>query len=360
MKRITICRMLFLAAMSLSACSGVLPTGQEGSLSVVVSDGLASKASDVTELPFEKAVNQIQLFLFEGSALRSYEMIDTRSQTFPFTKTYPGIRAGEYQVFVVANAADLSFVETPSDLLGTAVRLSECSLDVSRGFVMAGSASVTVGGAAVQAPVALQRFASRIRLVSVENHVPASYAGNGSVAVKGVFLANALGRWTLSGSGAASEWVNLGGRTAGREAATERSDFLVAEGQVHPAACRGQVFRELDETLSRGTRKMFSACCLYTFPNTVATDHTGNTATEAYGAMTRLVVLAEVDGQDWWYPVTLFKDGKGPQRNMSYDVKLTLRATGSSDPNEPVGAGSLEAGISVKGWLTGVKYTETL
>ena len=173
-------------------------------------------------------------------------------------------------------------------------------------------------------------------------------------------LANALGSWTLSGDGPATEWVNLGGRTDGREAATERSDFLVALGQVHPAAYGNQVFRSLGESIPRGSRKPFSDCCLYTFPNSVTTDHTGNAATSASGAMTRLVVLAEVDGQDWWYPVTLFKDGMGPQRNMSYDVRLTLRATGSADPNEPVGPGSLVAGVTVKGWLTGAKYTESL
>ena len=225
---------------------------------------------------------------------------------------------------------------------------------------MAGSASAAVGDSEVQVSLALKRFASRVRLVSVDNQVPSSYAGDGTVTVKGVFLANALGSWTLSGDGPATEWVNLGGRTDGREAATERSDFLVALGQVHPAAYGNQVFRSLGESIPRGSRKPFSDCCLYTFPNSVTTDHTGNAATSASGAMTRLVVLAEVDGQDWWYPVTLFKDGMGPQRNMSYDVRLTLRATGSADPNEPVGPGSLVAGVTVKGWLTGAKYTESL
>lgn len=344
----------------LSGCSGALSPEQEGALTLVISDGEATKASDVTELAYERRINNLQVFLFEGGVLQNYERMDTRDQTFPLTKHYPGVRAGMYQVYVVANAALLEGVTTEAGLMETAVHLSDCSLDETQGFVMSGSGSVAVGESEARVQVSLQRFATRIRLASVKNRVPAGYAEEGSITVKGVFLINALGSWMLSGSGSASEWVNLGGRLEGRTASTERNDFLLSEGQVHPAGYRSQVFRSLSSSVARGASKSFSDCCLYSFPNPVITDHTGNSATESSGAMTRLVVLARVNGEDWWYPVTLFKDGEGPGRNTSCDVKLTLRATGSSDPNEPVGAGSLEAVVSVRGWYTGVKYTETL
>lgn len=352
--------LLTAAVLSLTACSEAFPSGQEGSLSVVIDGGKVTKVSDTGELDYEQAVRDVQIFLFAGASLYSYEKVDTRSRPLPYVRTYTGVHAGSYKVHVVANGPDLSGVATEAELLGHDVQLSDCRLDAASGFVMAGSAAAAVGESEVRVPLAVQRFAARVRLVSIENQVPAAYADGGAVTVKGVFLVNALGSWNLAGSGTASEWVNLGGRTAGRPAATERSDFLFAAGQVHPAAYRAQVFRSESQGIARGTRQTFDDCCLYTFPNAVTSDNTGNTATESAGAFTRLVVLASVDGADWWYPVTLFKDGKGPQRNTTYDVKLTLRATGSTDPNEPVGAGSLTAAVSAKGWLSGVKYTETL
>ena len=360
MKQLGITCGLVTALLCLSSCSGALDPGQEGSLRLVISDGGATKVSDVTALDYEKRINNLQVFLFEGSALYSYESLDTEGESFPFTRTYPGVRAGDYKVYVVANAADLRGVTTEAALLETAVHLSDCGLDASQGFVMVGSGTVTVEETEVRLAVDLCRFAARIRLVSIENQVPSSYANGGSVTVKGVFLINALGSWKLSGSGNATEWVNLGGRLEGRQASDQRSDFLVSEGQVHPALYRSQVFRGGSATLARGSRTDYSDCCLYTFPNGVTADQTGPAATLTGGALTRLVVLAHVDGEDWWYPVTLFKEGRGPQRNTTSDVKLILRATGSSDPNEPVGTGSLEATVSVKGWLNGAKYTEPL
>lgn len=344
----------------LSSCFGSLSTVQEGSLTLVISEGGLTKASDVTQLGYESKVNQLQVFLFEGTALQNYERLDLSGASFPYTLTYPSVRSGSYRIYAVANGGDLSGVTSETALKETVVRLSDCSLDPALGFVMAGSTSVTVEDSEAHATLALQRYAARVRLVSIENQVPESYADGGSVIVEGVFLINALGSWNLAGEGVASEWVNLGGRLQGRQNSDDRSDFLFGEGQVHPAAYRNQVFRGGSVTLTRGSRKEFTDCCLYSFPNSVTGDHTGSSATEATGAMARLVVLARVNGEDWWYPVTLFKDGEGLRRNTTCDVKLTLRATGSGDPNEPVGTGSLEATVSVKGWLTGAKYTETI
>lgn len=360
MKRIIVLWGILTTLIGSASCSGDLSPVQEGALTLVISEGGTTKASDVTSLGYESKVNQLQVFLFEGTALHSYERLDTGGVSFPYTLSYPSIRSGSYRIYVVANAGDLSGVTTEAALKETAIRLSDCSLDQAQGFIMAGSVDVTVEDTEVRASIALRRFAARVRLVSIENQVPDSYVDGGTVTVEGVFLINALGSWNLAGNGAASEWVNLGGRLQGRQGSDVRSDFLLGEGQVHPAAYRSQVFRGGSVTLARGARKEFADCCLYSFPNEVTSDHTGNTATETTGAMARLVVLARVNGEDWWYPVTLFKDGAGLRRNTTCDVKLVLRATGSGDPNEPVGTGSLQATVSVKGWLTGAKYTETI
>ena len=55
----------------LSSCSGSLATVQEGSLTLIISEGGLTKASDVTQLGYESKVNQLQVFLFEGTALQN-------------------------------------------------------------------------------------------------------------------------------------------------------------------------------------------------------------------------------------------------------------------------------------------------
>ena len=350
-------------SLAAAACQESLSEDRSGTLSVVVYDAasLETRASDVTELGYERQLNNLQLFVFEGSTLLKYEQITDGLSGGTLTRSYESIKAGAYHVYAVANAADLSGVSTEEDLLETAVWLSECRLDASTGFVMAGDGQTVVGsGSAATVSVPLTRFAARVRLVSLTNEVPASYAGGGQVKIEAVYLANALGTWNLGGTGTASQWVNLGGRAAGKEASSNAADMIAASAQVNPAAYASQVFRGQDISVSRGSVQTFTDCCLYSFPNAVTEDHTGNTATQTAGALTRLVVQAQVNGARWWYPVTLFQDGKGIERNTTYDVRLTLRATGSDDPNEPVGKGMLTATVSTAVWLQGAEYTETI
>lgn len=349
----------------LASCGTNLSPELSGGISLVVTDGAPGTKStaspDLTELPYEKTVNTLQVFIFEGQTLFKYQKLDLSSTELPFTVNYPDIKAGSYSIHVVANAPDIDGIATEDELAVREVTLQQCSLVESEGFVMEGSAPVTVAnGKTVTAEVAVKRFAARIRLVSVENRVPESYSGSGAIYVKGVFLANALGNWNMAGSGTATEWVNLGGRTAGHESSITRSDFISDENQVNPSSCRKQVFRSLETTVDNKAVESFPGCCLYTFPNSVTADHTGNTASAQSGAFTRLVVHATVNGEDWWYPVTLFNDGAGPLRNSSSDVKLTITGTGSSDPNEPVGRGSVTASISVVSWVDGSVYEEVI
>lgn len=362
MKRLFLTLGTLLATLMFTSCADRELPGA-GTLSIVISDGgsLSTKASDVTELSYEKAVNNLQIFIFEGETLFRYEKISSGLGTLPYSKTYTALKAGAYQIYAVANAADLGDVSTEAALQAKVVKLSDCSLTASQGFVMAGNATAMVGnGSTATASVALTRFAARVRLVSVKNEVPASYAQSGAVTVKSVFLINALGTWNLGGAGTASEWVNLGGRASGKQASTTKSDYIAAASQVNPSAYQAQVFKADGSSVANSVQKDYTDCCLYSFPNDVTTDHTGNTATTTDGAFARLVVLATVNGADWWYPVTLFKDGKGLERNTSYDVRLVIKGTGSTDPNEPVGKGDLTAEVSVNPWAPGAEYTETI
>ena len=363
MRRIHLFLLCAAGLLAVAACNEFQNAGQTGTLSLVVVEGgtPSTKASGTSELSYEKKINDLQIFIFEGETLFRYDRVTQGLGTLPYSRNFGSVKAGAYRVWAVANARDLSDVTTEEELASAAIYLTDCGLTDAEGFVMAGSGDVLVSnGSAATASVPLARFAARVRLVSVTNEVPETYADGGAVTVQSVFLVNALGTWNLGGSGTASEWVNLGGREAGSQASNNPGDVISSEDQVNPSEYLEHVYRTEAAQIANGSTHSFSNCCLYSFPNDVSDDHTGNSATLSSGALTRLVVLATVNGEDWWYPVTLFKNGDGLERNTSYDVRLTFRATGSDDPNEPVGKGDLSAVVSVRAWESGAEYNETI
>lgn len=352
---------VFLCVLLAPACMPAQDPAAEGTLSIVIpGDGdPATKGSEVTAYSYEKAVNRVQLLLFKEGVRCDYTALEA-GVSFPYTKNYPSLGAGSYQVYVVANGPDLRGVTSEDALHATSIHLSDCGLTDATGFVMMGGAPVQITpGVTARVAVPMRRFAARVRVTSIRNGLPAGYADNGAMTLKGIFLINALESWNLGGTGSPSGWVNLGGRTAGRQASTERSDYICTAAQV-PASCRDQLFRTLSVAVARGATHSFDAACLYTFPNAVTLDRTGPTATPETGAPARLVVLARVNGADWWYPVTLLKEEHGLERNTTYDVSLVICAVGSSDPNEPVTEAQLQATVVPAGWGVGTDYTEPL
>ena len=135
MKRLFLTLSALLATLMFTSCADRELPGA-GTLSIVISDGgaLSTKASDVTELAYEKAVNNLQIFIFEGETLFRYEKISSGLGTLPYSKTYTALKAGAYQIYAVANAADMGDVATEAALQAKVVKLSDCSLTASQGF----------------------------------------------------------------------------------------------------------------------------------------------------------------------------------------------------------------------------------
>ncbi len=352
-----------LLALAAAACTQWQPMAGEGALTIVIpgSGSTTKAASDITPFSYEVAVNRLQLLLFRDDGTRcDYLSLDASSVSLPYTKQYPSLGAGTYRIYAVANGPDLRAVTTERALSGTAVSLADCGLTDATGFVMMGSSGVQVrSGETSQANLSMSRFAARVRVTSIRNRLPAGYAAGGAMVIKGIFLINARETWTLDGAGTPSGWLNLGGREAGKASSTLRQDYISTVEQV-PAAYRSHLFRTLSVSLARNQEYNPPDACFYSFPNDVTVDHTGPDATPESGAATRLVVLATVNGADWWYPVTLLKDGIGLERNTTCDITLTICASGSADPNEPVAEARLVATLSRTAWDTGSSYSEPL
>lgn len=343
----------------LHSCAPPGTVDPESALTLVIAAEPSTKASDVTLHTWERQVNRLQILLFSDGRLARYESLLPSS--FPCSRSYASLREGTYHAYAVANGPDLDGILYEDVFASTPVSLSDCSLDPSKGFVMVAADTVTLGGGTARTlSLPLRRLAARFRLASIENQVPDAYSDGGRVHILGVYLSNAPGAWNIAGSGSASGWVNLGGRAAGRHGSGQSEYFISSPSQVNPEACRDLVFRQLAISMAQGARRELDGCLLYCFPNSVAIDQTGPVKDAGRGAWTRLVLLAQVNDRLWWYPLTLFPDGQGPDPNLSYDIRLMLRATGSSDPNEPVGPGTLAAVLSCSGWQSGVSYTELL
>ena len=90
---------------------------------------------------------------------------------------------------------------------------------------------------------------------------------------------------------------------------------------------------------------------MYALPNPCTADTWSYTSTTE--RKTRFVLVASLNGKVCYYPIPLDPIGS----NRSYDIKLKLYNTGSSDPETPVSKGSLESSINVIDWNTHIEDT---
>lgn len=366
--------------MVLSSCTegGIAPeAGRVSTMSIVIEgEDVATKAgSDSDARAWETAVSSLDVYLISGDAVARHERFSS-VPSLPYEALVMHVPVAEYEVYVLANAPSAAVsVNTKSALEAVAVSLGNCPLDGS-GFVMSGSAgrvSVQQGSPTSAGTVAVSRYCSRVRLKSVKNVLPSGYASSGALTVKGVFLENVPTTWTLAGVVNASSvggWGNLAGRKSGSSASTAASDFIKGASAVNPSAYAAHLAKFPSQGVSVANGATESSAFgwdLYCFPTpngVAASDQKGPVATTgAVTACPRLVVLATVNGTDYYYPLTLVKSGnKTLERNTCYDVSITIRDTGSLDPNEPVSDGSIYAVVTSPSgtWTSGNPYDEQL
>jgi hypothetical protein len=326
-------------------CGSGRKEGAALSVSLDFEDDTPTRASAyVASQTYETAVNKVQVLVFDSSgALNSY--VDAGAKTSDISI---GTTSGNKTVWAVVNGPDLKSIKTLSALQSKAVDLGDNSTMNASGFVMAGSAAVTVGSGTAAASISVRRFAARVALAKVTNSLPTSY---GALTVNSITLINVAGNQNLAGDAAVSTWYNKMGR---KDGATSSGHII--DGSTHAASHPDLTFRSAGNsvangaTLSPGTPYLF-----YTFPNPSTADASGWAASYT-PRKTRLVVSATIGGTKYHYPITI----DSPKRNTSYTVELTITGLGSTDPDKPVEKGSITASVSVEGWASGAVYSETL
>lgn len=357
MKNKKIKLLTLLAMVSLVACNKqqvITPDKSELGkivLDVVLPDAPITKAPTAysTAQTYESQVNSVQILVFNSStgALDRY---------YDAGKTLTGISLstvhGSKTVWAVINGPSLTGISTLNALQATALTLDgNNSTTASTGFVMAGSASCTVGSSTATCNISASRFVSRIALVSVKNAIPSVY---GSLTVNAVWLSNVVGNQNLAGNASANTWYNKFGRA---DENTQVASHII-DGSTYKASCPSLTFKSLSQSVSNGSTHTPSTPYLfYTYPNTSTTAPMAF-STSFSAQRTVLVVKATVNGTAYYYPVPL--DDAAPARNTTYTVALTITGIGSTDPNVPVQKGNMTVNVTVSGWTSGQVYDETI
>ena len=268
-----------------------------------------------TVQPYEKAVNKIQLLVFDNAGrLNAYRNLGT-STTASITTT-----TGTKKIWAVINGPDLSSVATESTLKSKTVSLASNSTSASTGFVMAGYTSCALTTSGTSASISVSRLTARIALTSVSNNLPSVYP---TLTVKKVYAVNVVGSQNLAGTMGASPSLNMGSDKG--DAAT-----LLSKTISQPVSRGG--------SYTPSTPNLF-----YAYSNGSSTK-------------TRLVVEAEVSGQTYYYPVTI----SSLERNKAYTVAVNILNLGSDSPDKPVEKGSVNVTVSVAGWQSGANYDESI
>lgn len=325
----------------------------EAELHLSVSEDTGStKAVDAGEYTvaetYEKQVNSVQVFVFEGESIVAYKNLGTQTSSTISTKV------GPKTVWAVVNGPDLKSVKTLTELTGKAIRLEDNKKDASRGFIMSGSSSVELAAGESTCNIKVSRLVSRITLKEIKNSLPAGY---GAITIERAFLANVVGNQSIGGTASPNLWYNKEGRAD----ESPRNSSHIIDGAAYKASAEELTFVNAGSASisNGGTLAALSTkpYMFYTFPNSSTAEVNGYTAAGG-GQRSVLVIVARIDGQVSYYPVVL-KTG-ALERNKTYNVGVELTGPGSSDPNIPVVKGNINVYISVEGWVAGATYNEVI
>ena len=378
-----------------AACNTVdTPEMKESSQALVINvkASLATKATtDV--LPGEETIKDLQVYIFKknGNAYELYRYIDTVLAA-PSAQTsaswqIKGINANEsYSVAVFANGLS-SNLKYPSFQNRDQLRQQAVTLASSvpgAQFTMYGETASDVeisSNATAQVNVTVQRFVSRVRLMTVQNKLPEAY---GALTVKRVFVINAYDAWNMYGTGTTlsspagiTGRFNWGGQTEGGSVIASADDCKngsVAYGaqtfkafsqtvnnyfveKAVPGATDAQANTNSTWVCKNGDQDAYDGVPFYVYPNLHAADPNSSTfrgsIANTVDAPSRLVVYAEItnNGQTMgnYYPVTV----PAMERNKSYDINLLITGFGSDHPNKEPEKGSMQLSVNVKPWDEG-------
>ena len=236
----------------------------------------------------------------------------------------PSVPYGNLTVYAVANMDAESFRNTVSlkDFKETVILHY---LSAFKEYIpMKATADFVLDSSVKSVSLSLERLMSRLQLVRVRNRLVGLLEGE-DIRLKRAYLTNIQGGFYVDMKANATVWYSKFGRY----------DFLPSETSYITSAddliTGFHSFRDIDDVsvipgmdASLGDLESF-----YAFPNHTPNDETGWQSGRFTERYTRMVLVAEIKGTEYYYPVNLLN----MVSNHSYDVVYTISRLGSDDPD---------------------------
>ena len=287
-----------------------------GQVCLSIDLGADTKAGNyTTEWNNEKTVHSVGYYIFDSQG--RLESVWNASSSAAVSGR---VTSGTKTVWAVVNipASRFSDVRTLSQFEAKEVSFADMS---PSSFLMSGKKSVYVGTGNVTTSIPVERFVARLCVAEITNGLSGSRA-NADVYLRSVFLSNVAGNCRITGASPATfQWYNKCARRSGGGSGALIIDEEDSDLQPYLFFDFGYEYMAPEDTSS-------PYCGLYMFPNPTTTDRTGwaSTFTPRY---TRVVVAVEIDGEVYYYPVSI----TGMECNHAYTLYLTITHLGSKDPD---------------------------
>lgn len=288
----------------------------KNNIELYVSAATVTKVADASPAA-ESKINRAILYVFDAATgLLNSSYSDT---TGHFSLT---LADGRYDFAVLVNRTDPEPVGF-ADLRQTVVSLGE---NRPGSFVMYGAATDVDIISSRTLTLTARRLVSKVNYRLAVDWENKAYRDREFV-VKGAYMSNVAGDALLGGEWwEPQEWYN---RMFHAQSAS--SDLLYGN-----ESC---VLEDGDALSSIHT--------FYVLPNPCEDCHVQSVFTPR---CTRLVVEARLDGETYYYPVTL----PGIEPNTAYEVNLTVRGPGMRHPeDESIAVGALDIAVRVCDWESG-------
>lgn len=310
----------------------------------------------------EAKVNAIDVFVFRtvsgGSVVDGYKRIEEfQDVVVPCTK-------GQRKIYAIVNSdKDLSGVSTEAELCAIVSELkNNHSENALTNFVMMGTKDVEITSATT-VEIAVDRLAARVWVKKITKNFSAAGLQDSEFKIVRMYLTNVVNQINLGRDfvpdATEAYWYNMMQYDETAEKVSEKDKFILRTG------CAGIVPGTRTEP---GSVDLAVENAMYAYPNPTQSDnlegstgmYTGPEGGPWSIRPTRLVIEATLDGQLYYYPITL----PSLEYNKSYEISnLVITRPGSDDPDMPVVGFDVPFQITVNDWtqvLMGTDGTVTI
>lgn len=275
----------------------------------------------------ECKVNTLQVFIFNGEAIDGYGSVNNAMSL------NIGCTVGKRSIYAVVNAPDLSTeVTSKAELLAKVSSLGESATNLE---MIGKKTDETIKADTKSVTIAVDRFASRIKVKKVTNALKSPALRAQAFTIKSMYLINVAGdiNYGMSDSYQVKTWYN-------------KMSYQTSNN-------RGRMtYDPIDETVS-ADKSHVTEHCFYAYPN----DASHSTSSEWSPRSTMLILKVQIGKNLYNYPISL----PVLESNISYEIeeiKITRPGNlddgveGGSDESGPVQGNECDFTITVNPWTT--------